>query len=142
MATPDNNLKKKLEKIKKKLMESEELNVETSRRYQVVNEKLAGFLIEYIESQRGKLREKKKVGLLLGILLRINDLRTQVIIAILRGMQYKSLTRLHLVKNMKDAYEGIKDELSDYLLKEGGKSPNLPLPYQGNFFCQKIRYKN
>jgi len=125
METSDNDLKKKLEKIRKKLMESEELNVEASRRYQVANEKLAGYLIEFIESQRGKLEEKKKVGRLLGILLRINDLRTQVFFEMVREIQSKRFPSLVLLQNMSEVYEGIISELSDYL-KEDAESPNLP----------------
>lgn len=125
MVTPDDDLKKKLEKIRKKLMESEELSAEASRRFQVANEKLAGYLIESIESQRGKLKETKKIGFLLGILLRISDLRNNVFIEILQEQEHKNVPRLGLITKMKETYEEITNDLSDFV-KEDAKSPILP----------------
>ena len=137
--TLDDDFKKKLEKIKKKLMESEELNVEASRRYQVANEKLAGWIIEWIESQRDKLKEKRKVGLLLSILLRINDLRTQVMMEYL-SIREKPLTKLRPLKilpmidatnKMVEAYEQIRTDLASFFCHEDSKSLNLPLISSG-----------
>ena len=126
--TPDDDLKEKLRKIRNKLMEGEKLNVEAYRRYQVANEKLAGFLIEFIESQREKLKEKRKVGLLLGIFLRINDLRTQVILEYLsiREQPLKTLTMIHATKKMIEVYEQIRTDLASFFYHEDSKSLNLP----------------
>ena len=132
--TPDDDLKKKLEKIRKKLMESQELDVEASRRYSVANEKLAGFLIEFIESQRDKLKEKKKVGRLLGILLRINDLRTQVMTEYLyfrieplkKLRPLKILPTLQATRKMVEVYNQIRTDLASFFYHEDSKSVNLP----------------
>ena len=133
--TPDDDdLKKKLEKIKKKMMESQELDVEASRRYSVANEKLAGFLIEFIESQRDKLKEKQKVGRLLGILLRINDLRTQVMTEYLyfrieplkKLRPLKTLPTLQATRKMVEVYNQIRTDLAGFFYHEDSKSVNLP----------------
>jgi len=134
METSNNDLKKKLEKVKKKLMESQELDVEASRRYSVANEKLAGFLIEFIESQRDKLKEKKKVGRLLGILLRINDLRTQVMTEYLyfridpleKLRPLKTLPMLQGTRKMVEIYNQIRTDLASFFYHEDSKSVNLP----------------
>ena len=134
MAIPDNNLKKKLEKIKKKLMESEELSAEATRRYEVANQKMAGYLIELIESQRDKLKEKRKVGRLLGILLRINDLRTQVMMEYLpiygqpleKFRPLKILPTIHATTKMVEVYEQIRTDLASFFYHENSKSLNLP----------------
>ena len=49
---PDDDFRKKLEKIRKKMMESEELSAESLRRQQVAQEKFYGWLIEWVQSQR------------------------------------------------------------------------------------------
>ena len=134
METSDNDLKKKLNKIKKKLVESQELDVEASRRYSVANEKLAGFLIEFIESQRDKLKEKKKVGQLLGILLRINDLRTQVMTEYLsyrveplkKLRPLKTLPMIQATRKMGEVYDQIRTDLASFFYHEDSKSLNLP----------------
>jgi hypothetical protein len=122
----DEDLQRKLDKIQKNLVEKRVLDAEASRRYGVAQEKLAGWLIELIESQRDKLKEKSKMGFFLGILIRIQDLRNQVLMEILREEQHKNVPELVLIKKMKEALEGIGDDLSDFLVKEGTKSPSLP----------------
>ncbi len=131
---PDDEAKRNLEKIKKKLMKSEELGVEASRRYQVANEKMAGYLIEFIESQRDKLKEKGKLGRLLGILLRISDLRTQVITEVLREQSLKKLgplnrlSMIHAIHNtdkMVEVYRQIGNDLTNFFYHEDSKSLNL-----------------
>lgn len=132
--TSDEDLKNKLEKIRKKLMDSQELDVEASRRYSVANEKLAGFLIEFIESKRDKLKEKKKVGRLLGILLRINDLRTQVMTEYLyfsmeplkKIRPRKILPTLQATRKMVEVYNQIRTDLASFVYHEDPKSVNLP----------------
>ena len=137
METSDNDLKRKLEKIRKKLVERQELDAEASRRYSVANEKLAGFLIEFIESRRDKLKEKKKVGRLLGILLRINDLRAQVITeylfiqgeplrALAKLRPLKTLPRIQTTMKMVEVYDHIRTDLASFFYHEDSKSLNLP----------------
>ena len=134
MKTPDNDLKKKLEKIKKKLMESEEISTESTRRYQVANQKLAGYLIELIESKRDKLKEKSKLGRLLGIFLRINDLKIQVMMeylpiqaqSLMKVRPLKILTIVQTTTKMVEVYEQIRTDLASFFYNENSKSLNLP----------------
>lgn len=134
METSDNDLKKKLEKITKKYVESQELDVEALRRYSVANEKLAGWMIEFIESQRSKLKDKKKVGRLLGILLRINDLRTQVMTEYLtlrveplkKIRPLRTFPLLQATRKMIEAYNQIRTDLASFFYHEDSKSTNLP----------------
>ena len=128
------DLKKKLEKIERALMQGEELSVESYRRFQVAQVKLAGWLIEWIESQRDKLKEKKRIGVLLGYLHRITDLRAQVMkeyLSIrerpLRKLRpLKALPMVHATKKMIEIYQGIKTDLSGFFYREDSKLLNLP----------------
>ncbi|TET20931.1 hypothetical protein E3J74_01320 [Candidatus Bathyarchaeota archaeon] len=134
METSDDELKKKLDKIRKKLLESQKLDAETSRRYSVANEKMAGYLIELIESQRDKLKDKKRVGKLLGILLRINDLRVQVMteylsfrVEPLRKIRpLKALPVLQATSKMVEVYNQIRTDLASFFYNEDSKTINLP----------------
>lgn len=120
--------KKKLEKIEKTLVKGEELSAESYRRFQVAQEKLAGWLIEWIESQRVKLKEKKKIGVLLGILLRILDLRTEVMKAHLsiHEPQISKFHPLKITRKMVEVYNSIRTDLSSFLIEEDKKLPSLP----------------
>jgi len=132
--TSDEDLRKKLDKVQKKLVETKELDAEASRRYGVANEKLAGFLIEFIQSQRDKLKEKKKVGQLLGILLRINDLRTQVMTEYLsfyveplkKIRPVRILPVIQATRKMTEAYDQIRTDLASFFYQEDSKSIFLP----------------
>ena len=132
--TPDDDLKKKLEKIQKTLMESEELNAESLRRYQVAQVKLAGWLIEWIESQREKLKEKKKISVLLSILHRILDLRAQVVSEYFHVREQplkklrplKALPLLQATKIKVEAYGDIRIDLGSYFYREDSQLPHLP----------------
>jgi len=132
MGKPDNDLRKKLEKIEKALMESEGLSVESYRRFQVAQVKIAGLLIEWIESQREKLKEKKKIGVLLGILHRILDLRTQVMEHLsiceqpLGKRPIRILTTTRATRKMVEVYNQIKTDLASFFYHEDSKSLNLP----------------
>ncbi len=66
------------EKIAKIKIETAIMNAESQRRLMVVNEKVAGWLIEKIQSQRAILKDKNKAYTLLGLLLRLNDLRNSI----------------------------------------------------------------
>lgn len=85
--TLDEKLSKKLDKIREKWMESEELSAESLRRHQVAQEKFYGWLIEWVQSQRVKIKEKRRVALLSGILQRIIYLRNHVLMECLSHMQ-------------------------------------------------------
>ena len=133
--TPSDDLKKKLEKIEKALMESEGLSVESYRRFQVAQVKLAGWLIEWIESQRDKLKEKKKIGILLGLLQRITDLRTQATMEYLpirespplrKLRPLKTLPLINATKKMVEVYGGIRTDLTRFFYHEDSKLLNLP----------------
>lgn len=132
--TPNDDLKK-LEKIKKKMMESEELNVESYRRFQVAQEKLAGWLIEWVQSQRHKMKEKGRLALLSGILQRTTDLRNHVLLEYLSNMEHGKY-ELHLseeqqirlkptVMKMVELYRNIRIDLTE-LFKDDPMSRNLP----------------
>lgn len=133
--TPDDDLKKKLEKIRKKWMESEELSAESFRRQQVAQEKLYGWLIEWVQSQRVKMKEKKRVALLSGILQRITDLRNHVLMEYLSHMQSGKFELLlteeqesklkPIVMKMVELYRNIRIDLTE-LFKDDPISRNLP----------------
>ncbi len=131
----DNDLKSKLEKIRKKQMESQELNAESFRRQQVAQEKFYGWLIEWIQSQRHKMKEKKRVALLSGISHRITELRNHVLMEYLSHMQsgrselllteeQESKLKPSVVK-MVELYRNIRIDLSE-LFKDDPMSRNLP----------------
>lgn len=115
-------------------MKSEELNAESLRRFQVAQVKLAGWLIEWIESQREKLKEKKKISVLLSILHRIVDLRAQVVSEyfhvreqpLTKVRPLKALPLLQATKTMVKAYGNIRIDLSGYFYREDSKMPYLP----------------
>ena len=133
--TPDDDLKKKLEKIRKKWMESEELSAESFRRQQVAQEKLYGWLIEWVQSQRVKMKEKKRVALLSGILQRITDLRNHVLMEYLSHMQSGKFELLLTeeqesklkpsVMKMVKLYRNIRIDLTE-LFKDDPMSRSLP----------------
>jgi soluble P-type ATPase len=82
--------------IKEKLIDKQkatiELGLEAKRRMAVAQEKLAGYLIEYIESEREKQKKKKLVGDLLGSYLKINNLKNHINIALgMRNNQFGAL---------------------------------------------------
>ena len=133
--TPDDDSKKKLEKIRKKWMESEELSAESFRRQQVAQEKLYGWLIEWIQSQRDKMKEKRRVALLSGILQRITELRNHVLMEYLSHMQSGKLELLLTeeqesklkpsVMKMVELYRNIRIDITE-LFKDDPMSRNLP----------------
>lgn len=133
--TPDDDLKKKLEKIRKKWMESEELSAESFRRQQVAQEKLYGWLIEWVQSQRVKMKEKKRVALLSGILQRITDLRNHVLMEYLSHIQSDKFELLlteeqesklkPIVMKMVELYRSIRIDLTE-LFKDDPMSRSLP----------------
>ena len=133
--TPDDDSKKKLEKIRKKWMESEELSAESFRRQQVAQEKFCGWLIEWVQSQRVKMKEKKRVALLSGILQRITDLRNHVLMEYLSHMQSGKFELLlteeqesklkPIVMKMVELYRNIRIDLTK-LFKDDPMSRNLP----------------
>ena len=133
--TPDYDSKKKLEKIRKKWMESEELSAESFRRQQVAQEKLYGWLIEWIQSQRDKMKEKRRVAILSGILQRITDLRNHVLMEYLSHMQSGKFELLlteeqesklkPIVMKMVELYRNIRIDLTK-LFKDDPMSRNLP----------------
>lgn len=82
--------------IKEKLIDKKkatiELGLEAKRRMAVAQEKFAGYLIEYIESEREKQKKKKLVGDLLGSYLKINNLKNHINIALgMRNNQFGAL---------------------------------------------------
>jgi hypothetical protein len=92
-----NEVNEKIAKIKN---ETAIINAESQRGLMVVNEKVAGWIIENIQSQRAILKDKNKAYALLGLLLRLNDLRSSV------QMEY--------VQNLKkDESGGFSLQLSD-----------------------------
>ena len=70
-----NETNKKIVKIKN---ETAIINAESQRRLMVINEKVAGWIIEKIQSERAILKDKNKAYSLLGLLLRLNDLRSSI----------------------------------------------------------------
>lgn len=54
------------------------INAESQRKLMVVNEKVFGWLIEKIQSERAILKDKNKAYHLLGLLIRLNDLRSSI----------------------------------------------------------------
>lgn len=58
--------------------EMRKFNAETQRRLSVVDMKIAGFLIELIESKRSKLKQKSEFPQLLSISQRLNDLQSHL----------------------------------------------------------------
>ena len=133
--TPEDYLKKKMEKIKKTLMEGEKLSAESFRRQQVAQEKLYGWLIEWIQSQRDKMKEKRRVALLTGILQRTTDLRNHVLMEYLSHMQSGKFELLPTeeqesklkpsVMKMVELYRNIRIDLTE-LFKDDPMSRNLP----------------
>jgi len=133
--TSDDDSKKKLEKIRKKWMESEELSAESFRRQQVAQEKFYGWLIEWVQSQREKMKEKGRVARLLGISQRIVDLRNHVLMEYLSHQQsgkyelvltedQKSKLKPIVIK-MVELYINIRIDLGE-LFKDDPTSRNLP----------------
>jgi len=133
--TSDDCSKKKLEKIRKKWMESEKLSAESFRRQQVAQEKFYGWLIEWVQSQRVKMKEKKRVALLSGILQRITDLRNHVLMEYLSHIQSDKFELLlseeqesklkPVVMKMVELYRNIRIDLTE-LFKDDPMSRNLP----------------
>ena len=89
------------EKIGKLKNEKDVISAETQRRMMVANEKIAGWLIETVQSQREKLKDKNKAYYLIGVMLRISDLKNFVLLEYWQGLQknrmgcsYPSHTRL------------------------------------------------
>ena len=70
-----NEVNRKIAKIKN---ETAIIDAESQRRLMVVNEKVTGWLIERIQSERAILKDKNKAYHLLGLLLRLNDLRSSI----------------------------------------------------------------
>jgi len=132
MASLGNETEKTLEKIEKLMLESKKLDAEGLRRQQVAQMKFYGWLIEWIQSQRDKLKQKKKIGRWLALLQRITDLRTQVMIEYLSMPRYglESLieeSRMRSsVKKMVEIYGTLKQDLGELLYKEDSKLYNLP----------------
>jgi hypothetical protein len=131
----DDDFTKKLEKIRKKWAESEELSAESFRRQQVTQEKFYGWLIEWIQSQRDKMKEKTRVALLSGILHRITDLRNHVLMEYLSHIQSGKFELLLTeeqesklkpsVMKMVELYRNIRIDLTE-LFKDDPMSRNLP----------------
>ena len=132
MESSDDETKKILKKIERLMLESKKLDMEGLRRQQVAQMKFYGWLIEWIQSQRDKLKQKKKIGNWLTLLQRVTDLRTQVMV------EYLSMTRYgieHLleesmmrspVRKMIEIYNALKQDLSESLYEEDSKRYNLP----------------
>ena len=78
---------KHLEKINKLKDEMDVINAEVQRRMMVANEKIAGWLIEAIQFQRDKLQDKANAYYLIGIMLRLNELRNYVQLEYWQGLQ-------------------------------------------------------
>ena len=133
--TSDEDLKKKLQKIAKKQMEGAELSAESFRRQQVVQEKFWGWVIEWVQSQRGKMKEKRRVALLFGISHRITELRNQVLMEYLSYMQPSKLELLLTeeqesklkpsVMKMVELYRNIRTDITE-LFEDDPMSRNLP----------------
>ena len=113
-----NEVNKELAKIKN---ETAIINAESQRKLMVVNEKVAGWLIEKIQSQREIVKDKNKAYTLLGFLLRLNDLRNSI------QMEY--------VQNLK------KDESGAFFLKllDAHKDKIKPLLKLTLDFYEKLR---
>lgn len=133
--TLNDDFKKKLEKIKKKWMESEELSAESFRRQQVAQEKFYGWLIEWVQSQRYTMKEKGRLALLSGVLQRTTDLRNHVLLEYLSHMQSGKFELLltgeqesrlkPTVMRMVELYRNIRIDLTE-LFKDDPMSENLP----------------
>lgn len=135
MESSNEDSKKKLDKIAKKWKESQELSAESFRRQQVAQEKFYGWLIEWIQSRRDKMKEKRRVALLSGILQRITDLRNYVLMEYLSNMQSGKFELLlteeqesklkPVIKKMVELYGNIRIDLTE-LFKDDPMSRNLP----------------
>jgi len=135
MESSNEDSKRKLDKIRKKWMESQELSAESYRRQQVAQEKFHGWLIEWIQSQRYKMKEKTRVALLSGILHRITDLRNHVLMEYLSHIQSGKFELLLTeeqesklkpsVMKMVELYRNIRIDLTE-LFKDDPMSRNLP----------------
>ena len=135
MTTPEDDSKKKLEKIRKKWTESQGLSAESFRRQQVALEKFYGWLIEWVQSKRDKMKEKRRVALLSGIVQRITELRNYVLIEYLSHMESGRFELLlteeqesklkPVVRKMVELYSNIRIDLTE-LFKDDPMSRNLP----------------
>jgi len=130
---------RKLEKITKIQNETEVINAESQRRFMVVNEKIAGWLIEKIQSEREKLKDKTKAFYLLGIMLRIGDLRNYILLEYFQNLQRteSGVFSLRLSDSQKetlkpmlnlvlDFYERLRTELIENFETEDKSVKNFP----------------
>jgi len=142
--TSNKDLKEKLDKMSKKIMESREMSVESLRRQQVAQVKLYGWLIEWIESQRAKLQKRQVSGPLIGIAQKTIDFRNQVLFEYLslslertrapKGIAYfshmKSLAQT--IPKMLEVYEKLRSDLVDIFGKSDAMVNSLPsIKYKG-----------
>jgi hypothetical protein len=131
--------KRNLEKIGRIREETEVLNAEVQRRESVVYEKIAGFLIEKIQSEREKLKDKNKAFYLLGIMLRISELRNQIQLEYFQNLQRteSGVFALRLSDSHKetlkpmlnlvlDFYERLRTELIEKFETEDKSVKNFP----------------
>jgi len=116
--------REKPEKIEKTRQETEDLSAEYQRRIWVAQVKFAGWLIEKIQSERDKLKDKNKALSLVGIMQRLNELRVYVLLEYLPNLQKTEggvyILRLSetqkgslkaILKVMVDCYEKLRSDL-------------------------------
>jgi Zn-dependent M32 family carboxypeptidase len=132
MDSSGNDKTKVLKEIEKLMLESQKLDVEGLRRQQVAQMKFYGWLIEWIESQRDKLRQKGKIDHWIALFQKITDLRTQVMI------EYVSMPRYGIehmleesrmrssVQKMTEIYGTLKRELVELLQEEESRHYDFP----------------
>jgi hypothetical protein len=131
--------KEKLEKVNKIRLKTEALSAECQRRVMVAYEKSAGWMIEKIQYEREKLKDKNKAFYLIGIMQRLTELRVHVLMEYFPNLQKTesgvSVLQLSdsqkeslkpILRLMIDYYEKIRSELIELFKTEDQKVPNLP----------------
>jgi len=131
--------KERPEKIEKTRQETEDLSAEYQRRIWVAQVKFAGWLIEKIQSERDKLKDKNKALSLVGIMQRLNELRVYVLLEYFPNLQ-KTESGMHILrlsetqkeslepilKVMIDCYEKIRSDLIELFKTEDQTVQKFP----------------
>jgi len=106
-----------MDKITKKQIEAMELEAEAKRRYAVAQEKLAGYLIEFIESEREKQKKKKLMGCILGCFMKVTDFKNNIQMAMINpNVKYTLLI---------ETYEALVNETLDISKLLGEQPPEF-----------------